>query len=83
MPSCNRSVLTGSKLTLANYNEVTDGMTKSQVLWGSEISLFAVELVVLTNISFVSVVVGGCGVRRIEGSFRKTSGTDQGSRLEA
>ncbi len=31
MPSCNRSVLTGSKLTLANYNEVTDGMTKSQV----------------------------------------------------
>ena len=31
MPSCNRSVLTGSKLTLANYNEVTNGMTKSQV----------------------------------------------------
>ena len=31
MPSCNRSVLTGSKLTLANYNEVTDGMTKAQV----------------------------------------------------
>ena len=28
---CNRNVLIGSKLTLANYNQVTDGMTKEQV----------------------------------------------------
>jgi hypothetical protein len=31
MPGCNRNALTGSKLTLANYNQVTNGMTKSQV----------------------------------------------------
>jgi hypothetical protein len=30
-PGCNRSALTGSKLTLANYDQVTDGMTKAQV----------------------------------------------------
>ena len=29
--SCNRNPLTGSKLTLANYNQVTTGMTKAQV----------------------------------------------------
>ena len=28
---CNRNVLTGSKLTLANYEQVTPGMTKAQV----------------------------------------------------
>ena len=28
---CNRNVFTGSKLTLANYNQITDGMTKTQV----------------------------------------------------
>ena len=28
---CNRSALTGSKLTLANYDQVTNGMTKAQV----------------------------------------------------
>ncbi len=31
MPGCDRNVLTGSKLTLANYNQVTNGMTKAQV----------------------------------------------------
>ena len=30
-PGCNRNALTGSKLTLANYNQVTNGMTKAQV----------------------------------------------------
>ena len=30
-PGCNRNVLSGSKLTLNNYNQVTDGMTKAQV----------------------------------------------------
>lgn len=28
---CNRSTLTGSRLTLANYDQVTNGMTKVQV----------------------------------------------------
>lgn len=30
-PGCNRNLLTGSKLTLVNYDQVTDGMTKAQV----------------------------------------------------
>ena len=28
---CNRNALTGAKLTLSNYNQITDGMTKAQV----------------------------------------------------
>jgi outer membrane protein assembly factor BamE (lipoprotein component of BamABCDE complex) len=28
---CNRNALTGSKFTLANYDQVTNGMTKAQV----------------------------------------------------
>ena len=28
---CNRNALTGSKLTLSNYNQIPDGMTKAQV----------------------------------------------------
>ena len=30
-PACNRSALSGSKLTEANYNQITMGMSKSQV----------------------------------------------------
>src|SRR4026209_1702706 len=29
--SCHRSVVTGSKLTLSNYDQITPGMTKAQV----------------------------------------------------
>jgi outer membrane protein assembly factor BamE (lipoprotein component of BamABCDE complex) len=29
--ACNRNVLTGSKLTLDNYNQITTGMSKAQV----------------------------------------------------
>jgi outer membrane protein assembly factor BamE (lipoprotein component of BamABCDE complex) len=29
--SCDRNPLTGSKLTLANYNQITTGMSKAQV----------------------------------------------------
>ena len=29
--SCNQSVVTGSKLTLSNYDQITPGMTKAQV----------------------------------------------------
>ena len=30
-PGCNRNTLTGSKVTLSNYDQVTNGMTKAQV----------------------------------------------------
>ena len=30
-PGCNRNALTGSKLTVNNYNQVTTGMSKAQV----------------------------------------------------
>ena len=30
-PGCNRNPLSGSKLTLANYNQITTGMSKAQV----------------------------------------------------
>ena len=31
LAACNRNVVTGSKLTLANYNQITTGMNKAQV----------------------------------------------------
>src|SRR5205814_667794 len=31
IPGCNRNLISGSKLTLSNYNQVTTGMTKEQV----------------------------------------------------
>jgi outer membrane protein assembly factor BamE (lipoprotein component of BamABCDE complex) len=31
LAACNRNVLTGSKLTLDNYNQITTGMSKAQV----------------------------------------------------
>ncbi len=31
LPACNRNLLTGSKLTLDNYNQITTGMSKAQV----------------------------------------------------
>jgi len=31
LAACNRNVLTGSKLTLDNYNQITAGMSKAQV----------------------------------------------------
>jgi outer membrane protein assembly factor BamE (lipoprotein component of BamABCDE complex) len=31
LAACNRNVLTGSKLTLDNYNQITTGMGKAQV----------------------------------------------------
>ena len=30
-PGCNLNTLTGSKVTLSNYDQVTNGMTKAQV----------------------------------------------------
>src|SRR5207249_1402646 len=31
LAACNRNVMTGSKLTLDNYNQITTGMSKTQV----------------------------------------------------
>jgi outer membrane protein assembly factor BamE (lipoprotein component of BamABCDE complex) len=31
LAACNRNLLTGSKLTLDNYNQITTGMSKAQV----------------------------------------------------
>ena len=31
LSACNRNVLTGSKLTFDNYNQITTGMSKAQV----------------------------------------------------
>ena len=31
LAACNRNVVTGSKLTLDNYNQITTGMNKAQV----------------------------------------------------
>ena len=31
LAACNRNVMTGSKLTLDNYNQITTGMSKAQV----------------------------------------------------
>jgi len=31
LTACNRNILTGSKLTLDNYNQITTGMGKAQV----------------------------------------------------
>ena len=31
LAACNRNILTGSKLTLDNYNQITTGMSKEQV----------------------------------------------------
>ena len=31
LAACNRTTLTGSKLTLDNYNQITTGMSKAQV----------------------------------------------------
>lgn len=31
LAACNRNVLSGSKLTLDNYNQITTGMSKAQV----------------------------------------------------
>jgi outer membrane protein assembly factor BamE (lipoprotein component of BamABCDE complex) len=31
LAACNRNVLTGSKITLNNYNQITTGMSKAQV----------------------------------------------------
>jgi outer membrane protein assembly factor BamE (lipoprotein component of BamABCDE complex) len=48
LAACNRSVLTGSKLTLDNYNQITTGMSKAQVekILGSPTSMETKDMLI-------------------------------------
>ena len=48
LAACNRNPLTGSKLTLDNYNQVTTGMSKAQVekILGPATSLETKDLII-------------------------------------
>ena len=48
LAACNRNVVTGSKLTLANYNQITTGMNKAQVekILGSPTSMETKDMLI-------------------------------------
>ena len=48
LTACNRSILSGSKLTLDNYNQITTGMSKAQVekILGSPTSMDTKDMVI-------------------------------------
>jgi SmpA / OmlA family len=48
LAACNRNLLTGSKLTLDNYNQITTGMSKPQVerILGSPTSMETKDMLV-------------------------------------
>jgi hypothetical protein len=49
LAACNRNVLSGSKLTLDNYNQITTGMSKGQVetILGSPTSAETKDMLIL------------------------------------
>jgi len=51
---CNRNALTGSKLTLANYEQVTPGMTKAQVerIMGSPTTIETKDMLVFKKTTY-------------------------------
>ena len=51
---CNRNALIGSKLTLTNYDQVTDGMTKAQVeqIMGPPTATEAKDMLVFKRTTF-------------------------------
>ena len=51
---CNRNPLTGSKLTLANYNMVSSGMTKTQVeqIMGSPTSMETKDVLIFKKTTY-------------------------------
>ena len=51
---CNRSALTGSKLTLANYDQVTNGMTKAQVerIMGAPTSMETKDMLIFKRTTY-------------------------------
>jgi outer membrane protein assembly factor BamE (lipoprotein component of BamABCDE complex) len=48
LAACNRNVVTGSKLTLDNYNQITTGMNKAQVekILGSPTSMETKDMLI-------------------------------------
>jgi outer membrane protein assembly factor BamE (lipoprotein component of BamABCDE complex) len=48
LTACNRNVLTGSKLTVDNYNRITTGMSKAQVekILGPATSMEAKDMII-------------------------------------
>jgi outer membrane protein assembly factor BamE (lipoprotein component of BamABCDE complex) len=48
LAACNRNALTGSKLTLDNYNQITTGMSKAQVekILGSPTSMETKDMLI-------------------------------------
>jgi outer membrane protein assembly factor BamE (lipoprotein component of BamABCDE complex) len=51
LAACNRNVLTGSKLTLDNYNQITTGMSKAQVekILGAPTSMETKDMLIFTK----------------------------------
>ena len=54
LAGCNRNVLTGSKLTLDNYNQITTGMSKAQVekILGPATSMETKDMIIFKKTSW-------------------------------
>lgn len=54
LSGCNRNALTGSKLTLDNYNKITNGMSKSQVenILGPPTTMETKDMIVFKKTSY-------------------------------
>jgi len=54
LSACNRNVLTGSKLTLDNYNQITTGMNKAQVekILGPATSMETKDMIIFKKTSW-------------------------------
>ena len=54
LSACNRNVLTGSKLTLDNYNQITTGMSKAQVekILGPATSMETKDMIIFKKTSW-------------------------------
>jgi len=54
LAACNRNVLTGSKLTLDNYNQITTGMSKAQVekILGPPTSMETKDMIIFKKTSW-------------------------------
>jgi outer membrane protein assembly factor BamE (lipoprotein component of BamABCDE complex) len=54
LTACNRNILTGSKLTLDNYNQITTGMSKTQVekILGPATSMETKDMIIFKKTSW-------------------------------
>ena len=54
LSACNRNVLTGSKLTFDNYNQITTGMSKAQVekILGPATSMETKDMIIFKKTSW-------------------------------